>query len=59
MVIAEYHANAIIGLLRREHTPSFEFFAKLVVAQIIPVLENVDPEFGEKWIRLVHNLPTI
>lgn len=59
MVIAEYHANAIIGLLRRDYTPSFEFFSKLVVSQIIPVLGMADPEFGDRWQQLVHSLPPI
>lgn len=59
MVIAEYHANAIIGLLGRDYTPSFEFFSKLVVSQIIPVLGMADPEFGDRWQQLVHSLPPI
>lgn len=59
MVIAEYHANAIIGLLRRDYTPSFEFLSKLVVSQIIPVLGMADPEFGVRWQQLVHSLPPI
>jgi len=59
MVIAEYHANAIIGLLRRDYTPSFEFLSKLVVSQIIPVLGMADPEFGDRWQQLVHSLPPI
>ncbi|WP_131705593.1 TetR/AcrR family transcriptional regulator [Mycolicibacterium obuense] len=59
MVIAEYHANAIIGLLRRDYTPSFEFLSKLVISQIVPVLGMADPEFGARWQELVHSLPPI
>lgn len=59
MVIAEYHANAIIGLLRRDYTPSFEFLSKLVVSQMVPVLGMADPEFSTRWQELVHSLPPI
>lgn len=59
MVIAEYHANAIVGLMRRDYTPSSEFLAKLVVSQIVPVLGMADPEFGDRWQQLVHSLPPI
>ena len=59
MVIAEYHANAIIGLLRRDYTPSLEFLSKLVVSQIIPVLGMADPEFGDRFQQLVHSLPPV
>lgn len=59
MVIAEYHANAIIGLMRRDYTPSFEFLSRLVFSQIVPVLGMADPEFGDRWQQLIHSLPPI
>ncbi|SED98767.1 DNA-binding transcriptional regulator, AcrR family [Rhodococcus koreensis] len=57
LIIAEYHVNAIIGLIRRDFTPSFDFMTKLVISQVIPVIGLAEFEFSDRWHNLVHSMP--
>lgn len=55
-VIAEYHAEAILGMMRREYGHGLDYVAELVCHQMLPMLGLADEEFSHKWENVVHRL---